>query len=286
MLVTRTGSFPIGFRRGWSEWQKDLPSTLEWAKANDLGVIDLGRDLADLKTTTAAGLKAGSIDLLEWQPMFSADAGKRQAAVEKNKAFVAEAGAQRYFAVVLPEDPSLPRAQNFGYAVESFAALAPALEAAGGRIVLEGWPGPGALCCTPETYRALIKEVGSKSIGINYDPSHLIRMGIDPIRFLKEFAPHVGHVHGKDTEKKEDDVYEYGTEQPATFKKSPAFGESSWRYTIPGAGLTPWTTVFTILVDNGYQGAVCIELEDANYNGTETGEKAGILAGAQYLAGQ
>jgi sugar phosphate isomerase/epimerase len=286
MLVTRTGSFPIGFRRGWSDWQKDLPSTLEWAKANDLGVIDLGRDLADLKTTTAAGLKAGSIDLLEWQPMFSADAGKRQAAVEKNKAFVAEAGAQRYFAVVLPEDASLPRAQNFGYAVESFAALAPALEAAGGRIVLEGWPGPGALCCTPETYRALIKEVGSKAIGINYDPSHLIRMGIDPIRFLKEFAPHVGHVHGKDTEKKEDDVYEYGTEQPATFKTSPAFGASAWRYTIPGAGLTPWTTVFAILVDNGYQGAVCIELEDANYNGSEAGEKAGILAGAQYLAGQ
>ena len=34
----------------------------------------------------------------------------------------------------------------------------------------------------------------------NFDPSHLIRMGIDPLRFLEEFIDSVYHVHGKDTE--------------------------------------------------------------------------------------
>ncbi|HEX8234776.1 MAG TPA: hypothetical protein VF600_02380 [Abditibacteriaceae bacterium] len=61
-------------------------------------------------------------------------------------------------------------------------------------------------------------------------------MGIDPIRFLKEFASRVGHVHGKDTEIINDDLYEYGWEQPATFKENPAFGTTAWRYTIPGQG--------------------------------------------------
>lgn len=286
MLTTHTGNFPIGFRRGGG-WQSDLPALLEWAKSNELGVVDIGRNLDEIATLKEAGLQVGSIDLLEWQPLFSSDATKRRDAVQKNAEYVAKAcslGAKKFFLVILPEDPSKPRSENFGYAVESFSALAPSLEAGGGQIVLEGWPGPGALCCTPETYRAMFNECGSPSIGINYDPSHLLRMGIDPLRFLKEFAGRVGHVHGKDTEILADDIYEYGTEQAATFKKSPSFGAAAWRYTIPGAGGTNWGEVFRILQANDYQGAVCIELEDKDFNGSEEGEKRGFLSGAQYLS--
>jgi sugar phosphate isomerase/epimerase len=286
MLTTRTGNFPIGFRRGGG-WQSDLSALLSWAKENELGVVDIGRNVDEIATVREAGLSVGTVDLLEWQPMFSPDAGKRAESVAKNAEYVAKAtaaGAKNFFLVVLPEEPNRPRTENFGYAAESFAALAPALEKAGGRLAIEGWPGPGALCCTPETYRAIIKEVSSPSIGINYDPSHLLRMGIDPLRFLKEFAGSVAHVHGKDTEIVAEDVYEYGTEQPATFKQNPAFGASAWRYTIPGAGGTDWSAVFSILQDSGYQGAVCIELEDKDYNGSEEGEKRGFLAGARFLS--
>ncbi len=288
MLHTRTGNFPIGFRRGGG-WQKDLPSLAKWATENGLGVIDIGRDVAEIAVAQNAGLQVGSVDLLEWQPMFSSDAGKRRESVAKNAEYVAQAcaaGAKNFFIVILPEDAARPRKENFGYAVESLNALSPALEKAGGRLVIEGWPGPGALCCTPESYRATFKECASSAIGINYDPSHLLRMGIDPLRFLKEFVSRVGHVHGKDTEISADDVYEYGTEQPATFKESPAFGASAWRYTIPGAGGTDWPAVLGVLQSNGYAGAVCIELEDKDYNGSEDGEKRGILAGAQFLSTQ
>src|SRR5580698_8819832 len=47
MLSTRTGSFPIGFRRGWSDWQKDLPAVLAWSKSEELSVIDLGGGAAE-----------------------------------------------------------------------------------------------------------------------------------------------------------------------------------------------------------------------------------------------
>lgn len=286
MLSTKTGNFPLGFRRGGG-WQKELPTLLAWAKESGLGVIDIGRNADEITAVQEGGLKVGSVDLLEWQPMFSADAGKRKESVAKNAEYVAKAcalGATKFFLVVLPEDPSKSRAENFGYTVESLGALAPTLETAGGQLVIEGWPGPGALCCTPETYRGLFNECSSPSIGINYDPSHLLRMGIDPLRFLKEFVGRVGHVHGKDTEILSDDIYEYGTEQAATFKKDPAFGSSSWRYTIPGAGGTNWGEVLRTLKANNYQGAICIELEDKDYNGSEEGEKQGILAGAQYLS--
>jgi sugar phosphate isomerase/epimerase len=288
MLKTKTGSFPLGLRRGGG-WQNDLPSLVRWAKDNQLSVIDLGRKTEDITTVREAGLQVGSVDLLEWQPLFSSDAGKRRESVAKNAEYITQAcaaGAKKFFLVVLPEDPAKPRAENFGYAVESFNALSPALEAAGGQLVIEGWPGPGALCCTPETYRATFKECPSLAIGINYDPSHLLRMGIDPLRFLNEFASRVGHVHGKDTEILPEDLYEYGWEQAATFKKSPAFGAAAWRYTIPGAGGTNWGEVFRILQENNYGGAVCIELEDKDYNGSEDGEKRGFISGAQYLSQQ
>jgi sugar phosphate isomerase/epimerase len=284
-MTTRTGSFPIGFRRGGSPWQRDLSGALSWARQNGLLAIDLGRNPEDIAAAEAAGLHVGSVDLLDWQGLMSQDADKRAESVAKNAEYIAKCGARKYFYVALPEDPKAPRRENFALLTESLNALAPALEAAGGQLVIEGWPGPGALCCTPESYRATFEACPSPSIGINYDPSHLVRMGIDPIRFLKEFVLRVGHVHGKDCEVLADDVYEYGHEQPATFKENPFCGASAWRYTIPGHGASAWGEILRILEANGYNGAVCIELEDSNFNAGDESEQQGILTGAQFLSG-
>ena len=286
MFTTRTGNFPIGFRRGGGEWQQEISSLTKWAKENEFAALDLGSSHADVAAVRDAGLQVGSIDLPGWQGLFSADETTRAQTVEKCATYVAEAaakGVSNFFMVILPADPKLPRAENFGYATQALGALAPTLEAHNAQVVIEGWPGAGSLCCTPETYRALFAAVPSKSIGINYDPSHLIRMGIDPIRFLREFGARVHHVHGKDCEITAEDLYEYGWELPSPFKESPAFGETAWRYTIPGHGNSNWSEICRILVEQNYAGAICIELEDANYNGSEAGAKAGLLAGAQFL---
>lgn len=261
---------------------------IAWTKDNGLALIDVGSDGDQIvKTIVDAGIGVGSADLQSWSSLITADAGKRREGLEKNRAYVkacVDAGVKNFFAVMLPEDASKPRKENFALMVEGLTDLAPILDEHDAKLVIEGWPGPGALCCTPEGYRAAINAVDSESIGINYDPSHLIRMGIDPIRFLEEFANRVYHVHGKDTELLPENVYEYGTEQPATFEEAKGFGAWHWRYTIPGHGVTRWTRVFEILKGVGYAGGVCIELEDEHFNGTDDGEKAGIIAGAQFLA--
>lgn len=287
MISTQTG-FPIGFRRGGSDWQNDLGALLAWAKSHEMSALDLGTEGPDaIAQVTQAGLRVGSVDALAWGGLLSPDAGKRAEAVAKNADYIqkcSEAGARNFFIVLLPEKPDLGYRENFKFAVESLQQLAPTLETNNARLVIEGWPGPGALGCTPETLRALFSAVPSTSIGLNYDPSHLLRMGIDPLRFLNEFASRVGHVHGKDTEILADKQYEFGHELPATFAEAPDFGASAWRYTIPGAGATDWPQVFRVLQNANYNGAVCIELEDANYNGTTDGEQHGLLAGAAFLA--
>jgi len=288
-MKTRTGNFPIGFRRGGTDWQKDLPSLIVWAQENGLEVIDLGKDAVEAAPVVrAAGLHIGSIDFFDIKNMISPDKDKRSAAIAANSEFIKACASREptnFFLVMLPEKPELPRAENFGYMVESFEAVAPVLEANNGRIVIEGWPGPGALCCTPEGMRALFQAVPSRAMGVNYDPSHLLRMGIDPLRFLREFGDRVYHVHGKDTELLAENQYDYGTEQPATFAKPIRFGAHAWRYTIPGHGQVRWGETLRLLVEHGYQGCVSIELEDANFNGPTESEQLGILLGARFLAG-
>lgn len=284
---TRTGQFPIGFRRLWFEWQKDLPALIAWARENQFSVIDLGNDADQTAPLLAkAGLRPGSIDLPEFKGMISPDAEVRSRAVQRNIAYIescAAFGPMNHFTVMLPEKPELPREENFRYMVESYQQLAPALEASQARIVIEGWPGPGALCCTPETYRAFFRECSAPAFGVNYDPSHLLRMGIDPLRFLAEFAMRVHHVHGKDTEIFSEALYEYGSEQPPTFGRGHGFGAMHWRYTIPGHGVAPWSEILALLVKARYQGAVSIELEDENFCDSPEKQKAGLLHGRNFL---
>ena len=288
-MRTRTGGFPIGFRRGGWDWAQDLGSLIAWTKEQGLSVIDVGRDGDEtVAPVRKAGLLVGSADLLEWQGMISADKGERQEAIAKNAAYVracAKTGPVNFFVVMRPQDESLPKADNFRYMVEGYGELMPVLEESGSKLAIEGWPAPGALCCTPETYRAFFKEMGSMAAGINYDPSHLIRQGIDPIRFVREFGDRVVHMHGKDTEVLTEGLYEYGTEQPATFVPRIRWGAFSWRYTIPGQGCMRWGEAFRILVEKGYAGCISIELEDASFGDGTEAQQMGIIQGSLFLRG-
>ena len=287
MSRTKTGNLPIGFRYApLSNWSQDVQGLVTWAQENGFSALDTGKSAEDAAKITAAGLRSGSVDLLEWQGMLSLEPDKRRDAVARNSTYIeacAAAGSLNYFVVMLPEDPSAPPQEVFTAMVESYGELAPVLEAHDAKIVIEGWPGPGALCCTPESYRAFFEACPSPAMGVNYDPSHLLRMGIDPLKFLAEFMGRVYHVHAKDTEIFSESRYEYGTEQKPLFATSPRFGGPFWRYTIPGHGVMRWKRAFEMLAEAGYEGCVCVELEDRFFNGAEDTEKAGLLASRHFL---
>lgn len=289
-MPTRTGNFPIGFRRGGG-WQNDLGALAKWAKENEFDAIDLGRVTAeDVQILKDNGLQLGSVDL-NTSGLLDNDSGKREEAIARAIEDVKAAtalGAKAFFLVIIP-DASLKRTEAYDRAVETYAPITAALSDAGASLAIEGWPGGSphlpALCCTPETCRRFIEDLDGKGVGLNYDPSHLIRLGVDHIRFLKEFAPYVRHVHGKDTELLPEAAYEYGIYQPAVFGTPHGWGEQVWRYTIPGHGFARWTEIMGILQANRFEGIVSIELEDENFNGTEEGEKAGFLYSRDYLRG-
>lgn len=288
-MPTRTGGFVCGFRRGGSEWQRDINALAKWATETGFEAIDLGQpDAAEIGALTGAGLKLGTIDLPGgWT---DGDAEKRKTASDRAAAYIREKAAlgAKLFFTIIPGDGGRSRAENYKIALDGFGPVAAAAQDVNAFIVIEGWPGGGNLpnlACTPETYRSIIKDLGLNSVAVNYDPSHLIRLGVDHVRFLQEFVPHVKHVHAKDTELFPEAAYELGLYSGSVTAKGHGWGEHVWRYTIPGHGVARWPTIFRILKDGGFDGMASVELEDENFNGSEAGEKAGLIHSLNFLRG-
>jgi sugar phosphate isomerase/epimerase len=295
MVSTKTGSFAIGYRLIGSPWQRDLSRAIEFATASGFECLDVGAvDAPSLRSIRAAGLAIGSADLPGFVgELITADLAKRKRAVDRAIEFITMAaaeGVRRFFTVLLPDDVDADRETTLGQMVEAYGPLCEVLTRAApdGRIVIEGYPGRGpqyaALGCTPESLRAIFARLPNQPLGINFDPSHLVRMGIDPERFLREFGGRVGHVHAKDCQLLPEGAYEFGILQSATLARPHAWGGHAWRYVIPGHGQVRWPAILQILADNGYRGFLSVELEDEEFNGTPGGEMAGLIASRDYLA--
>ena len=83
----------------------------------------------------------------------------------------------------------------------------------------------------------------------------------------------------------DENLYQYGNLQEATFGAPFKYGGMNWRYTIPGHGVSDWKIILSVLKDSGYNGCVSIELEDHYYDDTEYDQKQGVLQGVKFLGG-
>ncbi|WP_274651423.1 sugar phosphate isomerase/epimerase family protein [Paenibacillus humicola] len=262
-----------------------------WAKEAGLDVLDVPRLNPEVKEACAkAGIGIGSVDAAGVGRLLSRDERRRAeaaASIKEQMTAMSQQGGSVMFMCLVPEDPALPRKEGFAIWKESFPDVVRHAESCGVYIAIEGWPGPAphypTLGCTPEMWRAMFEAVPSKHFGLNYDPSHLVRLGIDYMRALDEFGERVNHCHGKDTSVMEEELYAVGV-LPATFGEKYAFSEGSWRYTVPGRGDVDWGKVSAGLSRLGYDGAVSIELEDHDYWGSLEAERQGIIAAAEHLA--
>ena len=152
------------------------------------------------------------------------------------------------------------------------------------RLLWEPYPGNPNIAVSPVGFRALFKGFGdSPYVGLQYDPSHLVRGFMDPIETAREFVDKIYDVHLKDTEIIWHVLRAGGI--------NPVDHGQWWRYRIPGMGSIVWRDFFTVLQDAGYRGAMSIEQEDPLYGGeTNHGAdfsedfKMGFVMAKRYLA--
>jgi sugar phosphate isomerase/epimerase len=125
---------------------------------------------------------------------------------------------------------------------------------------------------SPDAWEMMFNEVPAKNIGFCWEPCHQMYSLVDPIAQLRQWAPKVFHVHGKDATVMWDVIEKYGIRSGKTFvhHRTPGFGDSNW------------SDIITILRENDFRGSIDIEgWHDPVYNGDL--EMTGQVAGLNYL---
>jgi sugar phosphate isomerase/epimerase len=135
------------------------------------------------------------------------------------------------------------------------------------------WPGGHNIAWSPSIWRRILEQWGG-TVGLNYDPSHLVWLMIDQERFIREFGPHILHFQAKDLMIDRDGLYERGTLSAGIGWQVPR---------IPGLGEVDWRVVFAALYRAGYAGDCIIEHEDRGFEGTDELVKRGFIIARETL---
>jgi sugar phosphate isomerase/epimerase len=135
------------------------------------------------------------------------------------------------------------------------------------------WPGGNNIAWSPYIWRRIIEKWGG-TIGLNYDPSHLVWLMIDQGRFIREFGPHILHFQAKDVQIDRDGLYERGSMSAGIGWQIPR---------LPGLGDANWAEIFSNLYRVGYDGDCIIEHEDRQFEATDQLIKRGFILAASTL---
>lgn len=120
---------------------------------------------------------------------------------------------------------------------------------------------PGFCVYNPATLLKLRAAVGDV-IGANFDPSHLIWQGIDPVAAIRELGDAIYHVHAKDTK-----IDKYNTAKNGVLDTKHYSDEinRSWVFRTVGYGNSEeyWRDLVSNLRLVGYDRVLSIEHEDS-----------------------
>ena len=136
------------------------------------------------------------------------------------------------------------------------------------------WPGGKNLAISPAIWRRMFEALDTSYFGLNYDPSHLVWMQMDPIRPLWEFASRLVHVHAKDVRVDRERLNDVGILATPLEYHCPK---------LPGMGEIDWGRFFSVLGDVGYRGPVCVEVEDRVYEDSLASRKQSLQQCSTFL---
>ena len=190
----------------------------------------------------------------------------------------AELGA-RSVGTFIGRDWNRPVRENLAIAKDVFAPIVAHAKARNVRIiiencVMEGWHPdgyPGNLAYSPELWEWMF-ELG---LYLNFDPSHLVWMGIDPIAAVKPYIRYIEHAQAKDIEINLEKRNQYGFPGKTVTRENP-WDVGWWRYRVPGLGEVDWRRLIDVLYEGGFDGTLSVEHEDPMWGGTEEKIKVGL----------
>jgi sugar phosphate isomerase/epimerase len=166
--------------------------------------------------------------------------------------------------------------ENWPRFLEVWRPLIAHAEAHGVRVGIENcpmlfsrheWPGGKNLATSPAIWRRMFSDIPSAHFGLNYDPSHFVLQFMDPLSPLRDFRDKLFHLHAKDVKIDRARLNEVGV-----------FAEPvKWhQQRIPGYGEIDWAQFMGAVMATGYDGPVCIEVEDETFGESLAGRQAAL----------
>lgn len=130
--------------------------------------------------------------------------------------------------------------------------------------------------CTPWMWERCFGEVDSEALGLEWDPSHLVTLLVDPVANIRDWGHKIYHVHAKDAKLYRQVTDKYGL-----------FHDGAVEHCFPGLGDNNWGLLIKELRRVGYHGDLNIEgWHDLVYVDHEKGpqlEDLGLLIAKRHL---
>jgi len=165
---------------------------------------------------------------------------------------------------IWPEWVSLAKDHNVKIAIENCPMI----------FSKDEWPSGNNLAYNPKIWRRMFDEFG-ETIGLNFDPSHLVWLMIDIESAIEEFGARFYHFQAKDVMIDDKGLYDNGSLSSGIGWQIPR---------LPGLGDVEWSRVFSALYRVGYDGPIIIEHEDADFEANDELIKDGFLLARNVLA--
>jgi sugar phosphate isomerase/epimerase len=213
-----------------------------------------------------------------------ADAAHRAEVIGHLKKVISAAGVMgvRVVNTFIGGDRTLTVDENWARAAQIFPDIVAHARDSGVTLAFENcpmifsndeWPGGHNIAYSPRIWRRIFEAWDG--VGMNFDPSHLVYQMIDQSRFMREFGERFAHVHAKDLMIDRDGLYERGILSAGIGWQIPR---------LCGLGDVDWPDFFSQLYRVGYDGAVIIEHEDRDFEGTDEKLKRGFCLARDILS--
>jgi sugar phosphate isomerase/epimerase len=265
-------------------WPRASGPTRRYAGTSHIDVANLSDGQAK---EIVAELKGKGLDIsgLGFYPNpLHPDEQVRRAAIDHIKKVIDAARKMGvpYMNTFMGGDPRKNLDENWADALKIWPEIVKHAQDNGVRVTIENcpmifsndeWPGGNNIAWSPYIWRRILEQWGG-TVGLNYDPSHLVWLMIDQGRFIREFGAHIFHFQAKDVQIDRDGLYERGSMSEGIGWQIPR---------LPGLGDADWAEIFSNLYRVGYDGACIIEHEDRRFEGTDELVKRGFLLARNIL---
>lgn len=265
-------------------WPSASGDTRRYAGTSHINVNGISQEQA---TEIAAGINARGLEIsgLGFYPNpLHPDPAHQRAVIDHLKKVIVAAGKMNVPVVntFIGADHAKTQDENWMEATKVWPEIISCAEDIGVRIAIENcpmifskdeWPSGHNLAYNPRIWRRMFEEFG-ETIGLNFDPSHLVWLMIDIESAIDEFGERFYHFQAKDVMIDYQGLYENGTLSSGIGWQVPR---------LPGLGHVDWGVVFSALYRVGYDGPIIIEHEDRGFEATDELVKRGFLLARDIL---